>query len=278
MYLCPLLFGQVGGFYFLHENIKIQLAKLRFFLNIRKLKNMKMIFKKEFKLFFSNITGYIVIALFVLANALSLWVLPGQWNVFDSGYASLDALFFLAPWLYLFLCPAITMRFFAEERAEGTLELLLTKPLSRFEIVGGKALAGWVLVIIALLPSLIWYLSVYILAEPMGNVDLGAFWGSWIGLLFLAAVYVAIGTFGSSLSSNQVVAFITSVVISFLLFYGFELVGSLFSGETAYWLRQLGINEHYKSISRGVIDSRDLIYFVALTAGFIYLTTKQIKK
>ena len=102
MYLCPLLFGQVGGFYFLHENIKIQLAKLRFFLNIRKLKNMKMIFKKEFKSFFSNITGYIVIALFVLANALFLWVLPGQWNVFVSGYASLDALFFLAPWLYLF--------------------------------------------------------------------------------------------------------------------------------------------------------------------------------
>ena len=169
------------------------------------------------------------------------------------------------------------MRFFAEEKSEGTIELLLTKPLSRFDIVAGKAFAGWVLVIIALLPSLLWFLSVYILAEPMGNVDSGAFWGSWIGLLFLAAVYVSIGTFGSSLTSNQVVAFITSVVISFALFYGFELVGSLFSGETAYWLRQLGINEHYKSISRGVIDSRDLIYFVALTAGFIYLTTKQIK-
>lgn len=238
---------------------------------------MKIIFKKEFNSFFSSITGYIVIALFVLANALFLWVLPGQWNVFDSGYASLDALFFLAPWLYLFLCPAITMRFFAEEKSEGTIELLLTKPLSRLDIVAGKALAGWVLVIIALLPSLIWFLSVYILAEPMGNVDSGAFWGSWIGLLFLAAVYVSIGTFGSSLTSNQVVAFITSVVISFALFYGFELVGSLFSGETAYWLRQLGINEHYKSISRGVIDSRDLIYFVALTAGFIYLTTRQIK-
>jgi ABC-2 type transport system permease protein len=238
---------------------------------------MYVIFKKELKSFFSNVTGYIVIALFLVANALFLWILPGQWNVFDSGYASLDALFFLAPWLYLFLCPAVTMRFFAEEKAEGTLELLLTKPISRLNIVGGKALAGWVLVIVALLPSLIWYLSIYILAEPMGNVDSGAFWGSWIGLLFLAMVYVAIGVFGSSLSSSQVVAFMVSAFISFALFYGFELIGSLFSGETAYWLRQLGINEHYKSISRGVIDSRDLVYFLALTFGFIYLTTRQIK-
>ncbi len=238
---------------------------------------MYTILNKEFKSFFSNITGYIVIALFVVANALFLWVLPGQWNVFDSGYASLDALFFLAPWLYLFLCPAVTMRFFAEERANGTIELLLTKPISRFQIVMGKAMAGWLLVVVALLPSVIWYFSVYILAEPMGNVDSGAFWGSWIGLLFLAAVYVAVGTFGSSLSSNQVVAFIISVVISFLLFYGFELVGSLFSGEIAYWLRQFGVNEHYKSISRGVIDSRDLVYFIAVTIGFIYFTTKQIK-
>ena len=239
---------------------------------------MRTIFKKEFKSFFSNFTGYIVIALFFIANALFLWVLPGKWNLFDSGYASLDALFFLAPWLYLFLCPAVTMKFFSEEKSEGTIELLLTKPLSRFDLVLGKALAGWFLVVIALLPSLIWYLSVYFLAEPMGNVDSGAFWGSWIGLLMLAMVYVAIGVFGSSLSSNQVVAFMVSAILSFVLFYGFELVGSLFSGETAYWLRQLGINEHYKSISRGVIDSRDIVYFFALSSLFIYLTTKQIKK
>lgn len=239
---------------------------------------MYTIFKKEFKSFFSNVTGYIVIALFLVANALFLWIIPGQWNVFDSGYASLDALFFLAPWLYLFLSPAVTMKFFSEEKSEGTIELLLTKPLSRFDLVLGKALAGWFLVVIALLPSLIWYLSVYFLAEPMGNVDSGAFWGSWIGLLMLAMVYVAIGVFGSSLSSNQVVAFMVSAILSFALFYGFELVGSLFSGETAYWLRQLGINEHYKSISRGVIDSRDIVYFFALSSLFIYLTTKQIKK
>ncbi len=271
MYLCRVLFGVI----LLDIRTQFDLQSYYFFLI--QAKNMKIIFQKEFRDFFSSITGYIVIVLFLVANALFLWVLPGQWNVFDSGYASLDTLFFLAPWLYLFLCPAVTMRFFAEEKANGTIELLLTKPISRFQIVAGKALAGWVLVIIALLPSVLWYSSVYILAEPMGNVDSGAFWGSWMGLLFLAAVYVAIGTFGSSLTSNQVVAFITSVVISFLLFYGFELLGSLFSGETAYWLRQLGINEHYKSISRGVIDSRDLVYFVALTAGFIYLTTKQIK-
>ena len=236
------------------------------------------IFKKELFSFFTNVTGYIVIALFLMANALFLWILPGQWNVFDSGYASLDALFFLAPWLYLFLCPAVTMRFFSEEKSEGTIELLLTKPLSRLDLVLGKAFAGWFLVFIALLPSLVWYLSIIYLAEPMGNVDSGAFWGSWIGLILLAMVDVAIGVFGSSLSSNQVVAFMVSTIISFALFYGFELLGSLFSGETAYWLRQLGVNEHYMSISRGVIDSRDIIYFIAVTVGFIYLTTKQIKK
>ena len=239
---------------------------------------MHTIFKKEFKSFFSNFTGYIVITIFFVANALFLWVLPGKWNVFDGGYASLDALFFLAPWLYLFLCPAVTMRLFSEEKSEGTIELLLTKPLSRFDLVMGKALAGWTLVVVALLPSLIWYLSIYFFAEPMGNVDSGAFWGSWIGLLMLAMVYVAIGVFGSSLSSNQVVAFIVSAVIAFCIFYGFELFGALFSGETAYWLRQLGINEHYKSISRGVIDSRDIVYFFALSSLFIYLTIKQIKK
>ena len=239
---------------------------------------MKIILKKELKTFFSSIIGYIVIALFLVANALFLWVLPGQWNVFDSGYASLDALFFLAPWLYLFLCPAITMRFWSEEKANGTIESLLTKPLSCFNIVLGKAFAGWILVLIALLPSLIWFFSVYLLAEPMGNVDSGAFWGSWIGLLLLAMVYISVGVFGSSLSSNQVVAFIVSAVISFVLFYGFELLGSLLSSETAYWLRQLGINEHYKSISRGVIDSRDIVYFFASSIIFFYLTVKKIDK
>jgi ABC-2 type transport system permease protein len=131
---------------------------------------MGIIFFREFRAFFSSITGYIVIALFIFSNALFLWVLPGQWNVFDSGYPSLDALFFLAPWLYLFLCPAITMRCFAEEKANGTIELLLTKPISRFQIVVGKALAGWVLVAIALLPSVLWYFSIYILAHLPANI------------------------------------------------------------------------------------------------------------
>jgi len=235
---------------------------------------MVQILLKELKTFFSTAIGYIVIALFLLATGLVLWVFPGQSNIVDSGYANMDALFYLAPWLYLFLCPAVTMRMIAEERQTGTIELLLTKPISKWSIIVGKLLAGWIVVFIALLPSLIWLYSVASLAE--NGVDYGAFWGSWIGLLFLALSYLSVGLFGSTLSKNQIVVFIVSAAICFLLYYGFELVGSLTSGSVSYLLRNFGIHAHYESIARGVIDSRDIIYFLLVSFIFSLLAKKNL--
>ena len=237
------------------------------------------LFKKELHAFFSNATGYIVIGIFLTITGLFLWVIPGEYNVVDSGYANVDGLFHLAPWLFLFLCPAVTMRLFAEEKQTGTWELLVTKPLSKTHIVLGKYLASWVLVLLALIPVVLYYFTVFYLAEPVGNVDSGAFWGSFIGLFFLAAVYVSVGTFASALSTNQIVAFIISVVISFFLFYGFELLTSFFSsGKIIQLLDTLGIHAHYKSMSRGVIDSRVMLYFILLSAGFLSATVWKVRK
>ena len=234
---------------------------------------------KELKAFFGSATGYVVIALFLLGTALFLWVFPGQYNVPEGGYATLEPLFVLAPWLYLFLCPAVSMRLFAEERQTGTLELLLTKPIAKWRIVAGKALAGWLLVMVALLPTLVWYYSVNMLADPVGNVDSGAFWGSFIGLVLLAGVYVSMGVFASGISGNQIVAFIVGAILCFAMFYGFELVGSLFpDGESQYLMRSLGINAHYKSLSRGVIDSRDVVYFVAMSALWLWLSKLALER
>ena len=236
------------------------------------------IFRKELRSFFSNATGYIVIGIFLLLTGLFLWVIPGQYNIIDAGYANVDGLFYLAPWLFLFLCPAVSMRLFAEKKQTGTWELLVTKPLSGLQLVLGKYFAGWVLVALALLPTLIYYFSVSYLAEPAGNIDSGAFWGSFIGLFFLAGVYVAIGTFSSSLSNNQIISFVVALVLSFFFYYGFDLLASFFtSGQAIQYLESIGINSHYKSMSRGVIDSRDVIYFVSVSVIFILATVKKIK-
>ena len=237
------------------------------------------ILKKEFSSFFSNATGYIVIGIFLTLMGLFLWVIPGEYNVFDNGYANLDGLFYLAPWLFLFFCPAVTMRLFAEEKQTGTWELIITKPISKFQIVLGKYLAALLLVLTALLPTLIYYFSISNLAEPAGNVDSGAFWGSFIGLIFLAASYVAIGTFASSLSKNQIVSFVLAIVISFFFYYGFEVLTSFITaGQTIQIFDTLGIHAHYKSMSRGVIDSRDLLYFIVISSGFLAATVWKIRK
>jgi len=237
------------------------------------------VFKKELRTFFSNATGYIVIGIFLLLTGLFLWVIPGEYNILDAGYANVDGLFYLAPWLFLFLCPAVTMRLFAEEKQTGTWELLVTKPLSKLQIVLGKYLAGWLLVTLALVPTLLYYFSVSYLAEPVGNIDSGAFWGSFIGLFFLAAVYVAIGVFSSSLSNNQIISFVVAVVLSFFFYYGFEILTSFFtSGQSIQIIEYLGIHAHYKSMSRGVIDSHDLLYFLVVSVGFISTTELKIRK
>ncbi len=237
------------------------------------------IFNKEIKSFFGSLTGYIVVGIFLILTNLFLWVIPGEYNIPESGYANVDGLFTIAPWLFLFLCPAISMRAFAEEKQSGTWELLITKPLSRWQIVGGKYLASVAVVLIALVPTILNYFVVSYLAEPVGNIDAGAFWGSFIGLVFLALIFTAIGIFSSSLSNNQVISFVLAVVISFVMFYGFDLLTSFFSkGHLIEFIQNAGINAHYKSVSRGVIDSRDLVYFIVVSYLFLFFTEQKISK
>ena len=228
---------------------------------------------KEISEFFSTVTGYVVAGVFLVANALFLWVFPGDTNVLDSGYATLDTFFLMAPWIFLFLVPAVTMRSFAEESRSGTLELLLTRPLTDLQIVLGKYFAGLILVVVSLLPTLVYVWSVYLLGNPPGNLDLGGIWGSYIGLFFLALVYVAIGIFSSSLTDNPIVAFILAVLLSFILYIGFDFLSSMGLFHTVnFFVMRMGINEHYKSISRGVLDSRDILYFLGVIMLFILMT------
>lgn len=228
---------------------------------------------KEINSFFSSITGYLVIITFLLINSAFLWIFNGNFNLLNSGYASIDGLFYIAPWVFMFLIPAITMRLFADEKRLGTLELIITKPLSELQIIIAKYLAGVLLVMFSLLPTLIYYYSIYQLGNPIGNIDVGGTMGSYIGLLFLGASYTAIGLFGSSLSDNQIVAFIISLALCFFFYFGFDQLAEmeLFGGLDLV-IYSLGINEHYISISRGVVDSRDVIYFLSLILIFVWAT------
>ncbi len=231
------------------------------------------LFRKEIKTFLGSLIGYLAVLVFLLVTGLFLWVFPGAYNIPDNGYATLEGLFSLAPWLYLFLVPAITMRFFADEKRSGTLELLMSRPISDFKIILAKFFAALVLVIFSLLPTLLYFLSVYLLGNPVGSIDTGATWGSFTGLFFLAAVYIAIGLFASALTENQIVAFILAMALSFVFYLGFDFIGG--SG-VPYLVEQLfswlSINNHYLSISRGVIDFRDLIYFLGIPFIFLWLT------
>lgn len=229
------------------------------------------ILNKELNSFLSSLTGYMVVLVFLILNGLFLWVFPGSFNLLDSGYAGLEGLFFLAPWIFLFLIPALTMRFFADELKTGTIELLLTKPLSELKLVLGKYLAGLILCIIALLPTLIYLVSIYCLGQPQGNLDWGATIGSYIGLILLAGIYVSIGVFASSLTDNQIVSFILSLFFCFFCFTGFEQLASLLSHTgMELSIEKLGISYHYNAISKGVIDTRDLLYFLSMISLFLF--------
>jgi ABC-2 type transport system permease protein len=227
------------------------------------------VFKKEISGFFSSLTGYIVIIVFLLVNSMFMWVFPGEWNILDSGYAGLETLFFLSPWVFLFLVPAVTMRMIAEEKRLGTIELIYSRPITERGFIYGKYLASVMLVLLALLPAAIYYLSVYLLGESPGNIDKGGTLGAFIGLFFLASVYASAGLFASSLTDNQVIAFIVAVLLCFILFTGFDSFAYL-PGLTKLdeFVIRLGINEHYKSVSRGVIDVSDVAYFTAVVALF----------
>jgi ABC-2 type transport system permease protein len=233
------------------------------------------ILKKEFNAFFASPIAYLVIGVFLLVNGLFLWVFKDDTNILNAGFADLNSFFFLAPWILLFLIPAITMKSFADELNSGTIETLQTKPITNWQIVLGKFLASLLLVIVALVPTLTYVYTILQLGNPMGNLDIGSTIGSYIGLLFLASTYTSIGLFTSTFSKNQIVAFILGVFITFFLFYGFDAIASMFSN--SYTIQLLGINEHFKSIGRGVIDTRDVIYFISVTIFFLLLTKNQLR-
>lgn len=240
---------------------------------------MWVLYKKEINGFFSTLTGYVVVVVFLLAIGLFMWVLPGKHNVLDAGYANLDTLFTLAPWVFLFLVPAVTMRLFAEEKRAGTIETLLTRPLSDLQIILAKYFAGLTIVLVALIPTLVYFYAVSALGNPPGNIDSGGVWGSYTGLLLLSAIYVAIGTFSSSLTQNQIIAFIVSAVLILLFYLGFSALSSL-EMMTAVddLLLKLSISTHYESISRGVIDSRDIVYFLAVITVFLAATQTVLER
>ncbi len=239
---------------------------------------MLSLLKKEIISFLGSITGYLVIVVFLTLIALFMWVFPGEMNVLDSGYAQLDTLFNIAPWVFMFLIPAITMRSFADENKSGTIELLLTKPLTDMQIIVAKYLAGFILVVFSLLPTLIYYYSVYQLGNPLGNLDVGGFWGSFLGLMFLSGGFVAIGIFSSALTDNQIISFILAVFISVIFFIGFDSLAALdIFSSIDYLILKLGINEHYISMSRGVIDTRDVVYFLSLIVFFMLLTKTKLE-
>ncbi len=234
---------------------------------------MTAILKKEIQSFFSSPVGYLVIGVFLTVCGLFLFVFSGTYNILDNGFADLSPFFNLAPWIFIFLIPAITMKSFSEEKKQGTMELLLTKPIGLWNLVWGKFLGVFLLIIIALLPSILYVLTIYQLGNPVGNFDAGATLGSYFGLLLLASCYTAIGLFASSLSKSQITAFILAVFLCFISFFAFEgLAGYELFKDSAYGMEYLGISYHYKSMSRGVLDTRDLIYFLSLVILFLTLT------
>lgn len=220
--------------------------------------------------------GYLVIGIFLLVNGLFLWVFKGGYNIFDAGFADLTPFFELAPWILLFLIPAVTMRAFSEEIKMGTFELLVTKPIALRNIVLGKYFGAVTLICLAILPTFVYILTISSLGNPNGNWDVGSTFGSYLGLFFLVLSYAAIGVFASTLSQNQIVAFILAILLCFLLYYGFDGLGNLFNSEVN--IASFGMKAHFNSMGRGVLDTRDIIYFLSIAVFFIAITIIRLQK
>jgi ABC-2 type transport system permease protein len=225
---------------------------------------MYSIFKKELNTFLSSLIAYLVITIFLTAVGLFVWIFPDT-NVLDYGFADLSSLFSLAPYIFMFLIPAITMRTFAEEKKTGTMELLLTKPLTDWDIILGKYFSSLFLVVVALVPTLIYYYTIYQLGNPVGNVDSAGIVGSYIGLVLLGAVFTAVGTFASSISENQIISFIIAVFFCFILYTGISALASLpVWGNAALLVSQLSVDYHYNALSKGLVDSRNVLFFLSV--------------
>ncbi|MEZ4970271.1 MAG: gliding motility-associated ABC transporter permease subunit GldF [Flavobacteriaceae bacterium] len=236
------------------------------------------IFKREIQSFFTSPIGYLVIGLFLVLTGLFLWVFKGPFNIFEYGFADLGNFFHLVPWIFLFLIPAITMKSFSEEKKLGTLELLFIKPISLWETVLGKFLGSLCLALLAILPTLLYVYTISQLGATIGNLDMGMVMGSYFGLLFLMANYTAIGLFASTLSENQIVAFIIGTVLCFVMLFAFESLATILpNGPMVPLVEQIGMKVHFESIARGVLDTRDIIYFTSLTLFFLYLTVNRLK-
>jgi ABC-2 type transport system permease protein len=240
---------------------------------------MRTLFIKEIQSFFSSLIGYVVIGIFVVLLGLMMWVFP-DFSILNYNYASLDQLFSLSPMIFLFLIPAITMRSFSEEIQNGTLEILITKPIRELDIVAGKFMACLALVCVALIPSLLYFYSVYQLGSPKGNLDIGAVIGSYFGLIMLAAAFTSIGIFCSTLFKNQIVAFLCSMALCFIFYFGFLFISKLpiFFGKTDDFVQRLGMDYHYNAVSKGLIDLRDVVYFISVVITFLFLTIESLKR
>lgn len=237
------------------------------------------IIRKEINTFFASAAGYLVIGIFLTLNGLFLWVFKGQFNILDSGFADVSPFFQIAPWILLFLIPAVTMRSIAEEKKQGTLELLLTKPLPKWKLVLSKYLGSFLLILLALIPTILYVVAVYQLGKPTGNLDIGSTLGSYIALLLLAAAYTAIGIFASAITNNQIVAFLIGLFLCFIAYFGCSgLANYGMLGTLDYTLEQLGMQLHYERISKGIIDTRDVLYFLSAITVFIGLTVLQLQK
>lgn len=237
---------------------------------------MKALLLREIKSFFGSPIGYLVIAVFLLLNGLFLWVFEGDFNILNSGFADMSPFFTFAPWVLVFLIPAVTMRSFSDEKKQGTIEILFTKPLTIWEIVIGKFLGAFLLILTALLPTIIYVFILSGLTNPGASIDLGSILGSYFGMLFLIGAYTSIGLFTSTLSENQIISFIISVILCFTFYYGFE-ASSQFAGSLSNFISSVGMDSHYKSMSRGVLDTRDIIYFVSITLLFLSFTVYKLK-
>ena len=235
------------------------------------------ILKKEINSFFSTSVGFMVIAFFLLVNGFLLWFIPGKFNIFDNGFADLSSFFIIAPWVLLFLIPAVTMRSFSEEKKMGTFELLITKPISLGNIILGKYFGAVILICLAIAPTLLYIITISKLGNPSGNWDVGSTIGSYIGLLFLIFAYTSIGIFASTISKNQIVAFIIAVFLCLFIYYGFDTLTPLFK-ISSIEINNLGIKTHFDSIARGVLDTRDILYFLSISTLFLIFTNINLRK
>ncbi len=235
------------------------------------------VLRREWNGFLNSLVAYIAMVVFLLITGLFIWVFP-DYSILEFGYAQLDQLFVIGPWVLMFLVPAVTMRFFSEEKRSGTAELLFTRPLSDWSIVTGKFFAGWALVAFSVLPTLCYVIALYMLAEPAGNIDSGGIAGSYLGLILLGGVFVGIGTWASAVTDHPVVSFVLGVFVCFFMYSAFDSLRFLsLSNQTLLVLEQLGIGAHFESMSNGVIDVRDLVYFVTVTLFFLFWTRTNLQ-